>query len=240
MSKPNTKPYPPEFIRRVFDDVANHGVKPGSIADLTGVASATIAQWLAQGDVRLRVPASDEYIEAALQKATTYAMRERKETGNYTENMGTHCNYRPLNGVQRDYVANGFAGTDAPKDVSSPQEMAAFAGVLAVVDRQLEMLDLTSRTAETIQEVTTALTAAISLKQLRAPFIDPPQVKDWREVKIMVDIAREALDMNRKLKESNVQSRNSVDVNILSYDPRTTVKKTVTLNAEVLDTPLED
>jgi hypothetical protein len=235
MAARNLAPFPPEFVRRVLDDVANHGAKPKQVADLTDTSAITIGQWLQKGGIRLNVKVSQEEIDLALRKVSTFGIEKRKKEGIYDPDHATLCEYRELSELQQEYVEMGFSAMDSRPDPRTPEEMAAFAGVLSVVDRQLEMLDTMSHTAESIQEVTATLSAAISLKQLRNIFIDPPRVKDWKDAKIVVDMAREALDMNRKVKEVAVQQRAGVDVNILEFDPRKPrAKKTVTLDAEVM------
>lgn len=232
-------PFPPEFVRRVLDDVANHGAKPKQVSDLTDVEATTIGKWLQVGGIRLNVKASEADLDAALKVISTNGIETCKKKGNYNPNMATHCDYRELTESQIEYVELGFNAMDKRPDPRTPEEMAAFAGVVAVVDRQLEMLDTMSHTAESIQEVTSMLSAAISLKQLRGIFLDPPRVKDWKDAKIVVDMAREALDMNRKVKESSAQQRVGVDVNILSFNPNAPkVAKTVTLDAEVMNKEL--
>lgn len=232
-------PFPPEFIRRVLDDVANHGAKPQELADLTDVSKNTIAKWLQIGGIRLNVKATEADLDASAKTISTFGIDERKTKGTYDPNLRAQCDYRELSELQQQYVEMGFKAMDSRPDPRTPEEMASFAGVLSVVDRQLEMLDTMSHTAESIQEVTATLSAAIALKQLRNIFIDPPRVKDWKDAKIVVDMAREALDMNRKVKEVAVQSRNTVDVNILEFDPRKPrSQKTVTLDAEVMNKDL--
>lgn len=230
-----TAPFPPELVRRVLDDVANCGVSPKDIFSLIDLSKDTIGNWLQLGGIRKGVKATDAELDAAVKTISTAGIDRRKETGLYDPKLIVKCEYRDLTGPQREYVEVGFLAMDETPDTRTPQEMAAFAGVLSVVDRQLEMLDTMSHTAESIQEVTASLSAAIALKQLRDIFLDPPRVKDWKDVKVVVDMAREALDMNRKVKESAVQSRTSVDVNILSFNPNAAkAKKTVTLDAEVM------
>lgn len=234
-----TAPYPPAFIRRVLDDVANHGVKPKEIADLVGIRAPNIARWLQLGRIRLDVKAREEDLDSALREITTSGIEKRKAQGLYDPELQVNCAYRDLTEQQHKYVELGFHGVDALPDPRTPGEMAAFAGVLSVVDRQLDMLDTLSHTAESIQEVTATLSAAIALKQLRSVFIDPPRITSWKDVKLTVDMAREALDMNMKIKEVASQQRTNVDVRILEFDPRKPPsRKTVTLDVEVMDKEL--
>ena len=125
--------------------------------------------------------------------------------------------------------------TDAVVPKNTPESAVAFAGVLACVERQLDFLETQAEKSETIQDVAAALTAGIGLKQLKEIYTDPPRIDNWKDVKIINDMVRDSLGMNRKETEGP-QSR-AVDAKILGFHPKQVkqAKIAVTLDTESLE-----
>jgi hypothetical protein len=143
--------------------------------------------------------------------------------------------FRTLTTKQQEYVEKGFNATDAAPPVHTKSEAAAFAGVLACVERQLNYLEQTAGSSETIQDVTAAIVAGIGLKQLKAIYIDPPKIDNWKDVKTINDMVRESLGMNRKQGDDAPKSRR-VDTSILSFNPNSPKPaKGVTLDVDTLN-----
>jgi hypothetical protein len=102
------------------------------------------------------------------------------------------------------------------------------------VERQLNYLEQTAGNSETIQDVTAAIVAGIGLKQLKAIYIDPPKIDNWKDVKTITDMTREALGMNRKQDDAPKSRR--VDAGILQFNPnQTKTAKGVTLDVDAFN-----
>lgn len=191
-------------------------------------------KWLQYSGVRVGARQTEDQLTVAVQKATTGMMDSMKAKGLFKEGFVYKGNVRDLTQLEQEYLKLGFNEMDSAKPRNSPQELAAFAGVLSVVDLQLEHLELAAHKSESVQEVTAALSAAIALKQMKEIFQNPPAVKDWKEAKIVIDLARDALDMNRKVKEVHVNTRVSIDEDILRFTPgKQKSKQSVTLDADI-------
>jgi hypothetical protein len=234
MAKPNdSKPFPPEFIRRVLSDCANEGVAPDKIADLTGAIPNTVKAWASRGKVKRGCKMNDAELDEAVKMCLTAGRKrftEELQTGKEYKDSG----YRQLTSKQQEYVEKGFHLTDAAPPANTPGDAVAFAGVLACVERQLNYLEQTAGSSETIQDVTAALVAGIGLKQLKAIYIDPPRIDNWKDVKTITDMTREALDMNRK--QNDAPSKTRVDTKILGFHPsQAKPAKGVTLDVEALN-----
>ena len=131
-------------------------------------------------------------------------------------------------------MEKGFHLTDAAAAKNTPESAVAFAGVLACVERQLNYLEQTAERAETIQDVAAALTAGIGLKQLKEIYTDPPRIDNWKDVKIINDMVRDSLGMNRK--ETDAPTSRAVDAKILGFHPNKVKQaKTITLDTESLE-----
>jgi hypothetical protein len=233
MAKVNdTKPYPPELLRRVLSDIANEGIDSPKIADLIGLVPVTIRNWTTRAKVKRGVRMTDEQIEEAVQICLTSGRKRFDELG--TKAGYLDSGFRTLTTKQEEYIEKGFHATDAAPPAHTKGDAVAFAGVLACVERQLNYLEQTAGSSETIQDVTSALVAAIGLKQLKAIYTDPPKVDNWKDIKTITDMTREALDMNRK-KDEAVRS-NRVDAKILGFHPnQTKAAKGVTLDVDTLN-----
>jgi hypothetical protein len=248
--KKSQTPFPPEIIRAVLDAIANQGVTIRDLSDLLDIPADTIRSWAKVGAVRPRRIMSEAELDESVQlclNSGKNALRE-KLGGKLNVQFNTTLNYRELTDTQLTFIDVGFHQTDAAPVTHSPEETAAFGGVIACVDRQLKYIEQTSQKAETIQEVTAALSAAVALKQLKEAFLDPPRCDNWRDIKVVVDIAREALGMNLKIKES-VQ-RTGVDIGVLGFNPKPATEpakfvkgnkvRTVDLDVEAANMPLKD
>jgi hypothetical protein len=234
MAKPNdSKPYPPELIRRVLSDIANEGIEATKIADLIGVIPVTLKNWTTRAKVKRGVRMTDEQIEEAIQICLNSGRKRFEELGTLKEYKDS--GFRTLTTKQQEYVEKGFNATDAAPPTHTKAEAAAFAGVLACVERQLNYLEQTAGSSETIQDVTAAIVAGIGLKQLKAIYIDPPKIDNWKDVKTINDMVRESLGMNRKQGDDTPKSRR-VDTSILQFNPnQSKPAKGVTLDVEALN-----
>jgi hypothetical protein len=234
MAKPNdSKPYPPELIRRVLSDIANEGIEATKIADLIGVIPVTLKNWTTRAKVKRGVRMTDEQIEEAIQICLNSGRKRFEELGTLKEYKDN--GFRTLTTKQQEYVEKGFNATDVAPPAHTKAEAAAFAGVLACVERQLNYLEQTAGSSETIQDVTAAIVAGIGLKQLKAIYIDPPKIDNWKDVKTINDMVRESLGMNRKQGDDAPKSRR-VDTSILQFNPNATkTAKGVTLDVEALN-----
>lgn len=233
MAKPNDRqPYPPELLRRVLSDIANEGIEAAKIADLIAVVPATIKNWTTRAKVKRGVSMTPEQIEEAVRICLTWGRKSFEAMGvkkEYRDN-----GFRTLTTKQREYVEKGFNATDAAPPAHTKSEAAAFAGVLACVERQLNYLEQTAGSSETIQDVTAAIVAGIGLKQLKAIYLDPPKVDNWKDVKTINDMVRESLGMNRK--ETEAPKSRRVDTSILQFNPNQPKSaKGVTLDVEALN-----
>jgi hypothetical protein len=233
MAKPNdSKPYPPELIRRVLSDIANEGIDSPKIADLIGVIPITLKNWTTRAKVKRGVPMTPEQIEEAVNICLNSGRKRFEELGTLKEYKDN--GFRTLTTKQQEYVEKGFHATDAAPPAHTKAEAAAFAGVLACVERQLNYLEQTAGSSETIQDVTAAIVAGIGLKQLKAIYIDPPKVDNWKDVKTINDMVRESLGMNRK--ETEAPKSRRVDTGILQFNPNAPKPaKGVTLDVEALN-----
>ena len=233
MANPNDRtPYPPELLRRVLSDIANEGVEVAKIADLIGIIPATINNWRARAKVKRGCPMSSERIEEAIEICLTWGRKSFAEMGVKKEYRDS--GFRTLTAKQKEYVEKGFNATDAAPPAHTKAEAAAFAGVLSCVERQLNYLEQTAGNSETIQDVTAALVAGIGLKQLKAIYIDPPKIDNWKDVKTITDMTREALGMNRKQDDAPKSRR--VDAGILQFNPnQTKTAKGVTLDVDAFN-----
>lgn len=239
--------YPPEIIKAVLDAVANEGIGIPDLSELLKIKPATITAWVSVGGVKSRRTMTDAELDESVNNCLNVgknAVRD-KSGGEINTRLNTPKSYRELTDVQLTFIDVGYElTTPAPKS-HSPEELAAFGGVLACVDRQLKYIEQTAQKAETIQEVTASLSAAIALKQLKEAFTDPPMLDNWRDIKLVIDIAREALNMNLKVKEG-VQ-RLGVDVNVLGFNPAKMVEanakpkkaRTIDLDKEAVNMQIE-
>lgn len=236
--KSSGKPYPPELIKAVLDAVANEGVNHQDLADLLRINHGTMRDWLNQTGTKPRRSMTDEELDAAVKTCLTKGIREM---GGEVKSKFTTQDYRDLTDTQITFIDMGYDLTPPPAKEHTSEEIAAFGGVLSCVERQLKFLEQTAGKAETIQEVTATLSAAIALKQLKQIFSDPPPIDNWRDVKLITDMAREALGMNLKAKEG--VARVGVDVNILGFNPsqKVEVKKgrTVDLDKDAVNMHVE-
>lgn len=232
MAKPNdSKPYPPELIRRVLSDIANEGCVPEKIADLIGIIPVTIRNWATRAKVKRSSPMTEEQLTEAVIICGSAGRKRFAELGTQKEYVDR--GFRQLTAKQQEYIEKGFHTTDVAPPANTKEDAAAFAGVLSCVERQLAYLEQAAGSAETIQDVTAALVAGIGLKQLKAIYTDPPRIDNWKDVKTITDMTREALDMNRK-KEETPRSR-AVDAKILGFHPgQPKQAKGVTLDADTL------
>tara|TARA_R110002074_G_scaffold67855_3_gene159498 strand:+ start:1075 stop:1788 length:714 start_codon:yes stop_codon:yes gene_type:complete len=233
MAAPNDRrPYPPELLRRVISDIANEGISYSKISDLIAVLPATVSQWMNRGAVKKGLPMTEEQIEASITACLTAG---RKTFAKITDKGYRDKGFRSLTTKQKEYVEKGFRLTDAAVPKNTPESAVAFAGVLACVERQLDFLETQAEKSETIQDVAAALTAGIGLKQLKEIYTDPPRIDNWKDVKIINDMVRDSLGMNRKEPEG-LKSR-AVDAKILGFHPKQVkqAKIAVTLDTESLE-----
>lgn len=232
-SSHDSTPYPPELIRRVLSDVANEGIVIGKIADLIGIIHVTATNWTTRAKVKRGVRMTDEQLEEAVRICLTSGRKAFEAKG--TKAQYIDKGFRTLTTKQQEYVEKGFHATDAAPLAHTKAEAAAFAGVLSCVERQLNYLEQTAGNSETIQDVTAAIVAGIGLKQLKAIYIDPPKIDNWKDVKTITDMTREALGMNRKLSDDTPKSRR-VDTSILQFNPnQPKPAKGVTLDVDALN-----
>jgi hypothetical protein len=234
MAKPNDRqPYPPELLRRVLSDIANEGIEAAKIADLIAVVPATIKNWTTRAKVKRGVSMTDEQIEEAVRICLTWGRKSFEEMGvkkEYRDN-----GFRTLTTKQQEYVEKGFNATDAAPPAHTREDAVAFAGVLSCVERQLSYLEQTAGSSETIQDVTAALVAGIGLKQLKAIYTDPPKIDNWKDVKTITDMTRDALGMNNKQSSETPKDRR-VDPKILGFHPnQAKPAKGVTLDVDALN-----
>jgi len=234
MASPNDRtPYPPELLRRVLSDIANEGIPHDKIADLIGLIPVTIKNWTTRAKVKRGARMTDEQIDEAVRICLTSGRKAFEAQG--TKAMYLDKGFRTLTTKQQEYVAKGFNATDAAPPAHTKAEAAAFAGVLSCVERQLNYLEQTAGSSETIQDVTAAIVAGIGLKQLKAIYIDPPKIDNWKDVKTITDMTREALSMNRKQGDDTPKSRR-VDTSILQFNPnQSKPAKGVTLDVDALN-----
>lgn len=232
--KSHTKPYAPELIKAILDAVANEDVPPVNLAELLKVEKKTITAWMKRGAVRPRRRMTDEQLDAAVNASQMGVVNDAEKTGKSIAPKFIKIDYRELTDVQLTFIEVGYELTSPAPKMHSSEEVAAFGGVLSCIERQVKYLEQTSQKAETIQEVTAAMTAAITLKQLKDVFTNPPMIDNWRDVKLIVDMTREALGMNLKVKETQVRA--GVDINILGYNPNKTAEvKTKSKNVRTID-----
>ncbi len=232
--KRHTKPYPPELIRAILDAVANEDVPVLNLAELLKVDKDTINNWMSAGAIRPRRKVSEEQLDAAVDAALNHLVNSAAAKGITLTPKFTQKDYRELTDVQLTFIEVGYELTNPAPKAHTSEEVAAFGGILSCIERQVKYLEQTSQKAETIQEVTAAMTAAITLKQLKDVFTNPPMIDNWRDVKLIVDMTREALGMNIKVKEG--QQRVGVDISILGYNPNKAPEvKTKSKNVRTID-----
>lgn len=232
--KPHTKPYPPELIRAILDAIANEDVPMLNLAELLKVDTFTIKNWMGAGDVRPRRRMTKEELDKATTASQNRLKNESAAKGVVLNPKFVKTDYRDLTDVQITFIDLGYELTSPAPKAHTSEEVAAFGGILSCIERQVKYLEQTSQKAETIQEVTAAMTAAITLKQLKDVFTNPPMIENWRDVKLIVDMTREALGMNIKVKEG--QARVGVDIGILGYNPNKTAEvKTKSKNVRTID-----
>jgi hypothetical protein len=231
MAAPNDRrPYPPELLRRVISDIANEGIDGSKIGDLIGLLPSNVKNWMSRGKVKKGCPLTEEQIEEAVNVCLTWG---RKEFSKITDKEYRDKGFRSLTAKQKEYVGKGFHLTDVAAPKNTRESAVAFAGVLACVERQLQYLEQTAEKSETIQDVAAALTAGIGLKQLKEIYTDPPRIDNWKDVKIISDMVRDSLGMNRK--EAAPASR-GVDAKLLAFHPNQAKRaKGVTLDVETLN-----
>lgn len=232
MAAPNDRrPYPPELLRRVISDVANEGIAYSKIGDLIGVIASTVRNWVDRGQVKKGLPMTEEEIDTAVKTCLTWG---RKAFSEITDKEYRDKGFRSLTAKQKEYVEKGFLLTDMAAPKNTKESAVAFAGVLACVERQLNYLEQQAESAETIQDVAAALTAGIGLKQLKDIYTNPPRIDNWKDVKIINDMVRDSLGMNRK--ETGGTKRSGVDAKILGFHPnQAKPAKSVTLDVETLN-----
>ena len=238
MPRPKTKPYPPVFIRRVLDDVANHNVVVSDIADLCVMPVSGMNEWFRYTRVRRGSPLTDEQLDACVRKCLTRGQAEMEEKGLVDVMKRPPNDFRELTKIQKDYAENGYNATKPIRNQLGEREMIAFAGVLSCVDRQIKALEMQSQASESIEEVTRHLIAGMGLKQLREIYLNPPPITSWKDVSGIVAMTREALDMNKK-SEGPVQ-RVGVDINVLGVKPINAKPTPPPIDATIVDEKLED
>jgi len=233
MAAPNDRrPYPPELLRRVIADIANEGITSTKIADLIGVIPITLKNWTTRAKVKKGCPMTDEQIEEAVIICLTHG---RKDFEKITDLEYKDKGFRSLTAKQKEYVEKGFHLTDISSPTNTAESAVAFAGVLACVERQLNYLEQQAERSETIQDVAAALTAGIGLKQLKDIYTNPPRIDNWKDVKIINDMVRDSLGMNRK-ENKEPPKHGGVDAKILGFHPNQVKSaKGVTLDVETFN-----
>lgn len=232
-------PYPPALIRRALDDMANEGIPSADIGRLIDVKIATIVSWANVGGIKVGLPATDEKLDAAVDACVNSRRNKLMASGEGLPDTPMSTRFRDLTAVQDEYVVCGFLDTRAAPRVHTDEENAAFAGIITCVDRQIAHLEASSKNSENLQEITVAITAALGLKQLKEAYLNPPRVDSWRDVKLLVDMTRDALDMNRKQVNDKGGSR-GVNVTILGMSPNNVkLVKPVELDAEILESEIK-
>lgn len=234
-------PFPPKFIRRVFDDVANEGLSITEVALATGLPKTTITNWVRFSGLKRGEPMSESELDSWSVKTSHRGIARMDLDPDELERRMSEKPYRRLSARQQDYADNGYMDMKGiPSAVEEVTAATAFTGILASVDRQITLLERSSEGAENLQQLTSYLTAAIGLKQLRELYLTPPPIMNWKDAKIVVDVTRDALDMNRK-QVAERKAPLGVNVNILGISPnKVTVTKEVEIDVDSINEELRD